>query len=112
MLYTDTIKDPAIFSRCYKKGKRIHGPGVTAYCFFTNRPYNAFGITAGKKVGGAVQRNRAKRILRAAYRKNELLLPIGYDIVIAAGQDIVGKKSDSFDGFFKKLSLELTDNRK
>ena len=108
MLYTDIIKNPAIFSRCYKKGLRVSGPGVTAYCFRTGRPYNSFGITAGKKVGGAVSRNRAKRILRAAYRKNELLLPIGYDIVIVARQEIEGKKSTSFDGFFRKIASELS----
>lgn len=74
--------------------------------------YTRFGITAGKKVGGAVERNRAKRILRAAYRKNELILPIGYDIVAIARPDIVGKKSDSFDFVFKKLAESARREKK
>ena len=107
MLYTDILKDPAIFSRIYKKGTRASGSGVVAYFFANRRPYNRFGITAGKKIGGAVERNRAKRIIRAAYRKNELLLPLGYDIVIVARGDIIGTKSTELDGFFGKLSKEM-----
>ena len=107
MLYTDILKDPAIFSRIYKKGTRASGSGVVVYFFANRRPYNRFGITAGKKIGGAVERNRAKRIIRAAYRKNELLLPLGYDIVIVARADINGRKSTDLDGFFVRLSKEM-----
>ena len=48
------------------------------------RPYNRLGITAGKKIGNAVHRNRAKRLIRLAYRQAELALPIGIDLVIVA----------------------------
>ncbi len=104
MLYTDILKDPKVFAKIYKKGRRVSGPGVAAYFILNRRPFNRFGITAGKKVGGAVQRNRAKRIIRAAYRKNELLLPIGYDIVVAARADILKRKSTDLDGFMKKIA--------
>lgn len=107
MLYTEILKDPSVFSRIYKKGSRVSGTGVLGYFVLTKRPFNRFGITAGKKIGGAVERNRAKRIIRAAYRKNELLLPIGYDIIIVARGDIAGMKSTELDGFFKKLSKEM-----
>ena len=110
MLYTDILKDPKVFAKIYRKGRRVSGPGVAAYFILNRRPFNRFGITAGKKVGGAVQRNRAKRIIRAAYRKNELLLPIGYDIVIVARPDIAQKKSTELDGFMKKLSKEMIKN--
>lgn len=47
---------------------------------------NRVGISASKKVGGAVERNRAKRVVREAYRRTELECGIkkGYIIVIAA----------------------------
>ena len=107
MLYTEILKDPAVFSRIYKKGTRVSGTGAAAYFIPNRRPYNRFGITAGKKIGGAVERNRAKRIIRAAYRKNELLLPLGYDIVIVARGDIAGMKSTELDGFLRKISKEM-----
>lgn len=111
MLYTEILKDPSVFSKIYKKGARASGSGLCAYFVQNCRPYNRFGITAGKKVGGAVERNRAKRIIRAAYRKNELLLPLGYDIVVVARADIIAKKSTELDGFMLKLSKEMNNRR-
>lgn len=107
MLYTEILKDPKVFARLYKKGGKVGAPGALAYYLKTRRPSNRFGITAGKKVGGAVERNRAKRIIRAAYRKNELLLPLGYDIIVVARPDIAGKKSQDLDALFHKLSREM-----
>lgn len=107
MLYTEILKDSSVFTRVYKRGGRALAGGAVGYFLKNNRPYNRFGITVGKKVGGAVERNRAKRIIRAAYRKNELLLPIGYDIVIVARGDTVEMKSFGLDPFFKKLAREI-----
>lgn len=112
MLYTEILKDSKVFSRIYKKGKRASGLGCVAYFIPNRRPYNRFGITVGKKVGKAVERNRAKRIIRAAFRKNELLLPIGYDIVIVARPDIVGRKSTELNGFFVRLAKEMNNVEK
>ena len=47
---------------------------------------NRLGIAASKKIGGAVERNRAKRVIREAYRltDRELGIKRGFIIVIAA----------------------------
>lgn len=42
------------------------------------------GVTAGRGLGGAVVRNRAKRRLREAYRRIETRLCVGGDIVLVA----------------------------
>lgn len=40
------------------------------------------GCAIGRVVGGAVQRNRLKRWLREAFRKNQAMIPAGVDLVV------------------------------
>ena len=42
-----------------------------------------FGLVVGRRIGSAVERNRAKRRLREAIR--QVGMPVGYDVVIIAG---------------------------
>ena len=84
MLYTEILNNNKIFLLLYKKGKPIISKWLVIYVRKNNLSYNRLGITAGKKVGNAVRRNRAKRIIRQIYRENELKMPIGIDIVIVA----------------------------
>ena len=42
------------------------------------------GVTVGRRVGGAVQRNRVKRLVREVFRRNRELFPPDCDIVLVA----------------------------
>ena len=50
-------------------------------------------FVAGRRIGGAVLRNRARRILRAAWREVEDKVEDGYDVVVVARAAIVGARS-------------------
>lgn len=100
MLYTEMLNDNKIFLLLYKKGKPIISKWLVIYVRKNNLPYNRLGITAGKKVGNAVKRNRAKRVIRQVYRENELKLPIGIDIVIVARAYLPDVKSNVVSKFF------------
>lgn len=60
------------------------------------------GITASKKIGGAVQRNRARRVIRAAA---EMLpeLQGGYDIVFVARTKTIRTKSTEINNTMERL---------
>ena len=72
------------FRRLYKKGKSYVTPTMVVYILKNNQNENRLGITAGKKVGGAVQRNRAKRRIRELFRISADNLKNGYDFCIVA----------------------------
>jgi ribonuclease P protein component len=48
------------------------------------------GLSVGRKVGGAVERNRVKRLLREAFWSHADRLPEGHDFVVVARPDLGG----------------------
>ena len=75
------------FARAYNKGKNWVHPHIVVYKNKNRVGYTRVGITTSKKVGNAVQRNRARRVIRAALAE---VLPAnvgGFDFVfVARGQ--------------------------
>lgn len=84
MLFTQMLNRNADFQRLYRSGAFCSLGSALIYVRPNGLSCNRLGITAGKKVGNAVKRNRAKRIIRAAYTAAEPQLPIGIDIVVVA----------------------------
>lgn len=84
MKFTVTIKRNHEFQRLYHKGKSAVSPYLALYCRRRRQPGNRLGFTVGKKVGGAVTRNRVRRRLREIYRLHESELRTGYDLVVVA----------------------------
>ena len=104
MVYTEVLNKNKDFLDLYRRGRSIVSKTVVIYFRPNGLPCNRFGITAGKKVGNAVMRNRAKRIIRQAYRDNELLFPIGIDIVFVARKSTAEVKEDVLDDYIKKYA--------
>jgi ribonuclease P protein component len=51
-------------------------------------PHPRLGISASRRLGGAVVRNRWKRLLREAFRLSRSQLPAGIDLVVIPRQDV------------------------
>ena len=94
MLFTQMMNQNADFQRLYRRGAFCSLGSALLYVMPNKLPYNRLGITAGKKIGNAVKRNRAKRIIRAAYHAAELQMPVGIDLVIVARSSLPDEKSD------------------
>ena len=106
MLYTEIMNDNKDFLTLYKKGRYSASKYSVIYVRPNGRPFNRLGITAGKKVGNAVCRNRAKRLIRLAYQSAEAQLPVGMDIVIVARNTLCSVKSQEFCGFMEKYGIK------
>jgi ribonuclease P protein component len=93
------LRRSAEFRRVYAGGKRFNGRLMTAFALPNDLGHHRFGITASRKaVGNAVQRNRAKRLLRETFRLscNELeALETKYDWVLNAKPSLLRVKLQS-----------------
>lgn len=105
MLYTKIMNDNKDFLTLYKKGRYAASKYSVIYVRPNGRPFNRLGITAGKKAGNAVCRNRAKRLIRLAYRQSEVDMPVGMDIVIVARTAITTIKSQEYCGYMEKYGI-------
>ena len=79
-----TLKDNKDFSRLYRRGKSYVSPVLVTYISKNKTNNLRFGITTGKKVGKAVKRSRARRVIRAAYFELYPQIKSGYDFVFVA----------------------------
>ena len=65
----DSLKLNTEFHRVYARGKSVPSSGVVTYALKSRVRGSGcrVGITTSKKIGNAVERNRCRRIIRAAY---------------------------------------------
>lgn len=125
------IRENHLYRKAYSGGRRAAAGTVCVYILRDKKSnqlkkahpekklVNRVGIAASKKLGGAVERNRAKRVIREAYRLIDASIGIkkGYLVVIAArSASTVCKMQDAKRDLQYCLSrldvLEKTDDEK
>jgi ribonuclease P protein component len=85
------------FRQVYERGRKVEGRLLALYLL--DEPAadvapsgRAVGVVTGRRIGGAVQRNRARRLLREAYRLNKHKLKPNFQLVMVARNGIRGKR--------------------
>ena len=79
-----TLNRNADFHRAYRRGKVCTNPALVSYFSKNRAGICRIGITTSKKIGNAVERNRSRRVIRAAFRAVESEINGGWDIVFVA----------------------------
>ncbi len=89
----EKLKQNWEFRRAYNKGKAMVTPYFVLYACKGRRDSVRLGITAGKKIGTAVKRNRAKRVITAAFSACANNIISGHDFVAVARTRILETNS-------------------
>ena len=97
------IRRNSEFSRCYARGKSYVHPQLVLYVLKNKSKRTRVGLTATKKIGGAVQRNRARRVMRADIAEHLDYNIGGYDLVFVARAQTTRVKSTQLSKTVAKL---------
>lgn len=80
----------ADFDKAYALGRKHVGRFLVMWAVDGDPSGTRLGVVTGRKVGPAVERNRARRRIREAYRRMRNRLTDGCDVVLVARAPIVG----------------------
>jgi ribonuclease P protein component len=94
------IRRHADFQRVYKQGSRSSGRFATLFLLANQLPVGRLGIAATKKLGGAVQRNRAKRLIREVFRQSKVAP--GFDLVVVPKRDLLDASLTAIDAEYRR----------
>lgn len=95
----ERIRRRAEFQQVYERGLRTHARFMTLFILANNLPVTRLGVAATRKLGDAVHRNRAKRLVREVFRRNKMLP--GFDVVIVPRPELLDAEFSSLEADYR-----------
>jgi len=103
-----TLQHAWQFRHCYDSGRKLVANHTVIFLFSPPEPDGLrIGVVASRRVGGAVKRNRAKRLLREASRQVMALWPGDHWVVLVARGTIVTRSAEEVQA---DIALALQTN--
>jgi ribonuclease P protein component len=87
----------AEFDAVFKRGARLPGRLFLLVYAPNGSGRDRLGLAVSRRVGGAVARNRARRLLRESFRRSVGRVRSGYDLVVVAHPALVGCRQAEVD---------------
>jgi ribonuclease P protein component len=107
----ERLTKSADYAKVLRRGVRVDGRLFSLAAAPNQRSHHRLGLTVSRRVGGAVQRNRAKRRLRDAFRRRRRRSGgIHCDLVLVAKREILAATQAELDRELER-SLQRVDAR-
>jgi len=100
-LHAEHVRKRADFERIYKDGSKQSGRLMTMFTHPRESGPARLGIAATRKIGPAVVRNRAKRLVRELFRHNKPAVSI--DVVVVPRREMAGANYARLEAEFRTL---------
>jgi ribonuclease P protein component len=99
----ERIRRRADFQHVYEHGMRIRSRYATLFVLANSLEVGRLGIAATRKLGGAVERNRAKRLIREVFRRNKIAS--GFDVIVVPKRELLDASLTVLEADYRR-SLE------
>ena len=95
----ERIRRRVEYQAVYDRGVKVHSRYLTLFTLRNSLSVGRLGIAATRKLGGAVQRNRAKRLIREVFRQNKLAP--GFDVVVIPKRELLDASLSALETEFR-----------
>jgi ribonuclease P protein component len=97
----ERIRRRVEFQRVYDGGFRVSSRYSTVFLLPNAQSTGRLGIAATRKLGGAVQRNKAKRLIREVFRRNKIAQ--GFDVVVIPKRELIDASLTVLEADYRTL---------
>ena len=97
----ERIRRRVEYQQVYQRGVRTHSRFSTVFLLPNDLGIGRLGIAATRKFGGAVDRNRAKRLIREVFRRNKIAK--GFDVVVIPKRDLLGASLTALETDYRTI---------
>ncbi len=95
----ERIRRRSDFQQVYEHGLRTPARFMTLFVLPNNLPVTRLGVAATRRLGDAVHRNRAKRLVREVFRRNKTLP--GFDVVVVPRRELLDAEFSSLEADYR-----------
>jgi ribonuclease P protein component len=101
------LRTGADFDAVFKRGARLDGPLFLLVAAPNRQAFDRLGLAVSRRVGGAVERNRARRLLREGFRRLEGAGSPGFDLVVVARAPLARRGQAEVDRELRERLLRI-----